>query len=124
MPSGRSWFEVAALDPSDSWGCGRRCVSTAAHSTRPGPDRGSTATRRGFALSELPGHRTRLLVSGYAASSPRALTAIGDLLFWEPAHWIMQLRQLVNLKARAEDTHPIAGDVPEPAGAMSGAGVG
>ena len=36
----------------------------------------------------------------------------------------MQIRQLANPKARAEGTHPIAGDVPEPAGTISGAGVG
>jgi len=64
------------------------------------------------------------VVSGYASSHPRALTAIGDLLFWEPAHWIMQIRQLANLKARAERDDRIAGDVPEPAGDMSPAGVG
>ncbi len=78
----------------------------------------------GLLLNELPGGRTRLLVSGYAASHPRGLTAIGDLLFWEPAHWIMQLRQLTNLKERAERAYRIAGDVPEPAGDISSAGVG
>jgi hypothetical protein len=55
---------------------------------------------------------------------PPALTAIGDLLFWEPAHWIMQIRQLANLMTRAERAHRIAGDMPEPARDMSPAGVG
>jgi hypothetical protein len=44
----------------------------------------------------------RVVVSGYAASHPRALTAVGDFLFWEPAHWIMQTRQLTNLGRRVE----------------------
>jgi len=43
-----------------------------------------------FLLDELPGERTRLVLSGYACSSPRLLTAIGDFVFWEPAHWITQ----------------------------------
>jgi hypothetical protein len=51
-------------------------------------------------LEALPGHRTRLLVSGYAASNPRVLIAIGNFVFWEPAHWIMQIRQFTNLKRR------------------------
>ena len=34
----------------------------------------------------------------------------------------MQIRQLANLKARAERHNGIAGYVPEPAGTMSGAG--
>jgi hypothetical protein len=44
----------------------------------------------------------RLVVSGYAAANPRLLSAINDFLFLEPAHWIMQARQLTNLKRRAE----------------------
>jgi hypothetical protein len=42
------------------------------------------------------------VVGGYAASHPRPLTWIGDVLFWEPAHWIMQSRQFANLKRRTE----------------------
>jgi hypothetical protein len=125
MPSGRSWFEVAALDPERFLGLRAPLRLDGRPFDPAGPrPRFYSDSSWGFALSELPGHRTRLLVSGYAASNPRALTTIGDLLFWEPAHWIMQLRQLANLKARAEGTHPIAGDVPEPAGTISGAGVG
>jgi proline iminopeptidase len=57
-----------------------------------------------FQLNELPEGRTRLVVSGYSAQHPRALLAIVDFLLWEPAHWIMQRRQFVNLKRRAERT--------------------
>jgi proline iminopeptidase len=42
------------------------------------------------------------VVSGYASARPRLLQVIADLLFWEPAHWIMQTRQFANLKRRAE----------------------
>ena len=67
----------------------------------------------------MPGGRTRLLVSGYAASHPRVLTAIGDLVFWEPAHWIMQTRQLTNLKRRAERHAPPAAELHDIAGEAS-----
>ena len=56
----------------------------------------------GFQLTELPGGRTRLVVSGYTSARPRLLQTIADLLFWEPAHSIMQTRQFANLKRRAE----------------------
>jgi proline iminopeptidase len=56
----------------------------------------------GFQLKPWPAGRTRLVVSGYAAARPRLLQALADRLFWEPAHWIMQTRQFINLKRRAE----------------------
>jgi hypothetical protein len=58
----------------------------------------------GFRLQPLAAARTRLVVSGYAASRPRPLTVIGDVLFWEPAHMIMQARQFANLRRLAEGT--------------------
>jgi hypothetical protein len=124
-PSGRSWFEVAALDPERSLGLRAPLRLDGRPFDLAGPrPRLYSDSSWGFALSELPGHRTRLLVSGYAASHPRALTAIGDLLFWEPAHWIMRLRQLANLKAHAEHEQQSAGDVPEQADDMTPAEVG
>jgi hypothetical protein len=103
MPSGRSWFEVAAVDRERFLGLRAPLRLDGRPFDPAGPrPRFYSDSSWGFVLSELPGRRTRLLVSGYAASHPRALTAIGDLLFWEPAHWIMQIRQLANLKARAE----------------------
>jgi hypothetical protein len=125
MPNGRSWFEVAALDPERFLGL-RAPLHLDGRPFDPAGPRPQfySDSSWGFLLNELPGGRTRLLVSGYAASHPRALTAIGDLLFWEPAHWIMQIRQLANLKARAERARHIAGDVAEPAADMSPAGVG
>jgi hypothetical protein len=37
----------------------------------------------------MPWRSICLVVRGCAASNPRSLTAAGDFLFWEPAHWIM-----------------------------------
>jgi hypothetical protein len=125
MPSGRSWFEVAGLD-AERFLVLRAPLRLDGRPFDPADPRPRfySDSSWGFLLNEPPGGSTRLLVSGYAASHPRALTAIGDLLFWEPAHWIMQIRQLANLKARAEGATRIARDVPELAGDMSPAGVG
>ena len=103
-PGGRAWFEVAALDPE-------RFLALRAPIRLPDARPFATSGRRpdfyvdalwGFTLTELPGGRTRLVVSGYSSARPRLLQAILDFLFWEPAHWIMQTRQFANLKRRAE----------------------
>ena len=102
-PSGSAWFEVAALEaerflalrapldmrgrPFDSAGARPHWFSDSVWS---------------FLLSELPGGRTRLVVSGYAATRPRLALAVGNFLFWEPAHVLMQTRQFANLKRRVE----------------------
>jgi hypothetical protein len=102
-PSGSSWFEVAAAEPE------RFLALRARLDLRGRPFDASDPQPRhyvdslwGFLLNEMPGKRTRLVVSGYAASKPRLLGAIGDFLWWEPAHWMMQTRQFANLKQRAE----------------------
>lgn len=102
-PSGSAWFEAAAVEPE-------RLLALRASLDlrgRPFDPRGPrprwyTDSTWTFLLDELPGGRTRLVVSGYAAACPRTLLAIGNLAFWEPAHWIMQTRQFANLKRRAE----------------------
>ncbi len=50
-----------------------------------------------------PGRRIglALLVRGFSRARPRALTWLGDWLFWEPAHWVMQRRQFAGLQRRA-----------------------
>jgi proline iminopeptidase len=103
-PSGSAWFEVAALEPQRFLGL------RAAIDLRAGRPFDTAGARPrfyidalwAFQLKELPGGRTRLVVSGYASARPRFLQDIADLLFWEPAHWIMQTRQFANLKRRAE----------------------
>jgi hypothetical protein len=102
--SGQVWFEIAALEPE------RFLALRSALDLRRGRSF-DTCTKRPrfysystwcFLLDELPGLRTRLVVSGYARSNPRALTAILDVLFWEPVHWLMQTRQFANLRRRTE----------------------
>ncbi len=100
---GRYWFEVAAYDPECFLAL--RAPLDLARAGRPFDPAGPRPALFSdstwcFHLHELPTGRTRLVVSGYAASRPRVLTAIFDFLFWEPGHWIMQTRQFANLGRR------------------------
>lgn len=102
-PNHEHWFEVAALEPE-------RFLGLRASFTRGGQQFDSTSPRPAsfsdalwaFQLEPRPGGRTRLIVTTYSASAPRMPWAVMSLLFWEPAHWIMQTRQFANLARRAE----------------------
>jgi proline iminopeptidase len=59
----------------------------------------------GFLLEELPGGRTRLVVSGYQTGRPRWLQAIWDFAVYPPVHWAMQSRQFTNIKRLAESDY-------------------
>jgi hypothetical protein len=102
---GRFWFEVAALELERFLGL-RASIDLG--TGRPFDSSGPRPvfymdTLWGFQLKALPEARTRLVVSGYAATR-RSLRQIAmDLVFWEPAHWIMQTRQFTNLKRRTEN---------------------
>jgi len=61
----------------------------------------------GFLLEPLPDGNTRLVVSGYWALRPRWLQPIMSVLFLEPEHWIMQMRQFRNLKRLTEGSAPV-----------------
>jgi proline iminopeptidase len=56
----------------------------------------------GFLLEELPGARTRRVVSGYWSLRPRWLQPVAGFFVLEPTHWIMQTRQFANLKRRVQ----------------------
>ena len=107
VPNGTVWFEVAAVEPE------RFLALRAPIDLRSGHPFDTAGARPRmyndglwcFQLTELPGERTRLVVSGYGADHPHALVALGNFLFWEPAHWIMQRRQFANLKRRVEGAH-------------------
>lgn len=101
-PDAKHWFEVAAVEPE------RFLALRAAFRAPFGRQYASSEPRPeayvdalwAFWLKELPGGRTRLIVSGFAAARPRWLNKLAGVLFWEPAHWIMQRRQFTNLKRR------------------------
>jgi proline iminopeptidase len=100
-PDGSAWFEVAALEPE-------RFLALRApldlrgrpfDSAGPRPPR-FTDSVWSFLLRPLPDGATRLIVSGYQAGRPQRLLTIGNFIFWEPAHAVMQTRQFSNLKRR------------------------
>jgi len=102
MPDNSVGWEVAALDPQHFLGLrasvDKQCRPFDPKGTRPSSYSDSLWA---FQLKELPGNRTRLVVSGYWAVQPSWLRPIVNI-FLEPAHWVMQLRQFANLKRRAE----------------------
>lgn len=102
-PSGNAWFEVAAVE-TERFLALRAPLDLRGRPFHPGAPRPRfySDSTWCFLLRELPRGRTRLLVSGFAAVRPKLPLAVGNFLFWEPAHWIMQLRQFANLKQRAE----------------------
>jgi proline iminopeptidase len=103
VPSGRSWFEIVALEPNRFLGLRAPLDATGAPFDTAGVrPLLYTDSLWGFWLRELPGGATRLVVSGYAATRPRLLYSLVDRLFWEPAHWVMQARQLTSLKQLVE----------------------
>ena len=108
-PDGSEWWEVAALE-QERFLCLRMSLDLRG---RPFDPRGTrprfyTDSTWGFILEELPGHGTRLVVSGYWSLRPRWLQPLISLLFLEPSHWVMQTRQFSNLKRYAECDQPAA----------------
>jgi proline iminopeptidase len=59
-----------------------------------------------FFLDPLADGSTRLLVRSGSASGPRGLTDLLDYGVVHPAHVVMQIRQLHELRVRAESTSP------------------
>jgi proline iminopeptidase len=102
-PDHAHWFEVAGLEPDRflalraTFARGARQIDSA--SPRPASFSDSLWA---FLLEPLPGDRTRVIVTVYSAAEPKMPAAVMGLLFWEPAHWIMQTRQFANLARRAE----------------------
>jgi proline iminopeptidase len=100
---GRSWFDVAHVERHRSLvlratldGRGRP------YDPRTGRPRVFVDARWEFFLDPLPDGGTRLIVRAGAAAGPRPWSDLLDLLFWHPAHTLMQIRQLRELKRRAE----------------------
>ena len=67
-----------------------------------------------FWLKDLPGEKTRLIVSGYWQMEPRWLLRIASPLAYEWTHWVMQTRQFANLKRLVEaPRHPRGASIPQ-----------
>lgn len=100
---GRSWFTVAHVEPN------RSLVLRATLDLRGRPydprarrPRAFVDSRWEFFLDALEHGGTRLLVRSGGDAGPRGLSDLMDLVFWHPAHVVMQVRQLRELKRRAE----------------------
>jgi hypothetical protein len=109
LPDGSQWWEVAALEPERFLGL-RMSVDLHGRPFDPnGPrPRYYTDSLWGFALEQLAGGRTRLVVSGYWAFEPRWLQPALTYFVFEPTHVIMQLRQFQKLKRRVEAPADVA----------------
>jgi proline iminopeptidase len=107
MSDGDVAWEVAALEPERFLGL-RMSLDLRGRPFDPTevPPRFYTDSLWAFLLEELPGNRTRLIVSGYWAFQPRWLQPLMTVLFLDLQHWIMQMRQFANLKHHVEQAKP------------------
>ena len=96
-------WEVAALEPNRFLGL--RALSDlrgrSLDRQQPRP-RAYTEGLWGFLLNELPGGRTRLVISGYQTMRPRWLGRLAFYWFFPPVVWIFQSRMLSVLKRNIE----------------------
>ncbi|HEU4977046.1 MAG TPA: hypothetical protein VFT50_18300 [Baekduia sp.] len=100
---GRTWFEVAHAQPPHSLVLrSLNDLRGRSHDSGGPRPRAFVDARWEFFLDPQPDGGTRVLVRSGAASAPRLLTRPLDLAFWHPAHVIMQVRQLQQLRRRAE----------------------
>ena len=102
-PDGSQWWEVAALDPGRFLGL-RMSLDLRGRPFDPRhePPPWHTDSLWGFQLDELPGRRTRLVVSGYWRLRPAWLRPLMSVTVLEPSHWVMQTRQFANLRRRID----------------------
>ena len=107
-PNGRYWFQVEQLE-SERLLVLRSSIDVRTH--RPfdpaGPrPRFFVDGVWAFVLEQLPEGKTRLVVRSFGAVQPRLLLGAVNVVFVDPAHFVMQRRQLRNLKRRAEGVRP------------------
>jgi len=110
-------WEVAALEPNRFLGL-RGLTDLRGRNLDPKQARPSAYIEGlwGFALNELPGGRTRLVIGGYQAIRPRWLGRLIFYWLYVPVTWIMQARMMVVLKRnieRAATTRPHTIDLRE-----------
>ena len=102
-PSGRTWFVVSDLEPERSLVLRASIDAKKRRSYDPAEGRPScfVDSSWSFVLEPLAS-RTRLLVRTRSAARPVVLARLANVLFFDPAHWIMQTRQLVRIRHLAE----------------------
>ena len=103
-PDASRWFDVALLVPERALVLRASLTVPAARNFDPAdglPGAYSDSTWGFFLRPTVDGH-TRLVVTGKARGKPHAPIAVANWLFWDPAHWVMQLKQFRGLRRRAE----------------------
>jgi hypothetical protein len=103
-PDSRYWFRVERLEPNHVLVL-RSSIDVRNHApfdpAGPRP-RLSVDGVWAFVLEELTDGKTRLVVRALGTARPRWLFGAANLVFWDPAHVVMQTRQLRNLKRLVE----------------------
>jgi hypothetical protein len=107
-PDGSHWFDVALLVPERALVLRASLTVPLAHNFDPGSGlpRAYSDSTWGFFLKPSVGGHTRLVVTGKARGEPHMLIAAANWLVWDPAHWVMQLKQFAGLRRRAESPPP------------------
>ncbi len=103
-PDGSRWFDVALVVPERALVLRASMTVPAARNFDPaeGLPGSYSDTTWGFFLRATGDGHTRLVVTGNARGTPHAAIVVASWLFWDPAHWVMQLKQFSGLRRRAE----------------------
>jgi hypothetical protein len=101
---GAHWFTVAHVDPERSLVLRSSNELPGGRPFDPaGPrPRWFSDTTWEFVLEPAGADQTRLVVGGMGAGRPWLVDRLAALLFWEPAHFVMQRRQFAEIARRAE----------------------
>jgi proline iminopeptidase len=118
VPDASRWFDVARLAPERALVLRASLTVPAARNFDPagGSPRAYSDSTWGFFLRPTVEGHTRLVVTGKARGQPHGLIAVANWLLWDPAHWVMQLKQFAGLRHRSES---LPGD---PAGLVANEG--
>jgi proline iminopeptidase len=104
-PSGRTWFVVAEVDPERTLVLRASLEMPSARPYDPDGERPRFFVDSSWAFALEPlASRTRLLVRTSSTARPRRLARLLTFLFFDPAHYVMQTRQLARLRHLAEST--------------------
>jgi proline iminopeptidase len=103
-PDASRWFDVALVAPQRALVLRASLTVPAARNIDPAHElpRAYSDSTWGFFLRPTDDGQTRLVVTGKARGAPHALIVVGNWLLWDPAHWVMQLKQFAGLRHRAE----------------------
>jgi hypothetical protein len=120
-PDASRWFDVALLVPERALVLRASLTVPAARNFDPagGLPRAYSDSTWGFFLRPTVDGHTRLVVTGTARGKPHAPIAAANWLFWDPAHWVMQLKQFAGLRRRAESAPTDAAAAPAAEGAAA-----